>query len=70
MIMNIAGHLNLTQLISLYLLINDISRSHAAGVISTAMISILVEVLSYIFYYTKYCCRDCSIAKSFKETVY
>ena len=44
MIMNIAGHLNLTQLISLFLFINHISRSHAAGVISTAMISILVEV--------------------------
>ena len=70
--MNIAGHLNLTQLISLFLFINHISRSHAAGVISTAMISILVEVLSYIciFWYTKYCCRDCSIAKSCKETVY
>ena len=70
MIMNIAGHLNLTQLISLFLFINHISRSHAAGVISTAMISILVEVLSYIFWYTKYCCRDCSKAKSCKETVY
>lgn len=42
--MNIVGYPNLTRLISLFLFISHISGSHAAGVISTAMISILVEV--------------------------
>ena len=43
MIMNIVGHPHLTRLISLFLFISHISESHAAEVISTAMISVLVE---------------------------
>ena len=44
MIMNIVGHPHLARLISLFLFFSHISGSHAAGVISTAMISVLVEV--------------------------
>ena len=44
MIMNIVGHPHLTRLTSLSLFISHISGSHAAGGISTAMISVLVEV--------------------------
>ena len=44
MIMNIVGFPHLTQLLSLFLFLSHIYRSHSAAVISAVMIFILVEV--------------------------